>query len=226
MLAVYVGTSIINNDAAIVDELVADLRSGSPVVDARLATMYAGADPAVADRLLDSVATQAAGGSPYALQLLLNLISEHRLAYPGITRHIFSRSMQEDVAQEVLIAVSRSIHRYRGDSKFTTWLYTVARNTAVAELRRNRREVSYDDEPGNEQDGLRFSSRATDRQIIQGAIAQLPAIFRDIVYLRDIQRMSYEDIANREGIALNTVRSRLSRGRALLAAQLATFRGL
>ena len=196
------------------------------MVDARLATIYAGADASLADRLLDGVAVQAASGSPYALQLLLNLISEHRLAYPGISRHILSKSVQEDVAQEVLIAVSRSIHRYRGDSKFTTWLYTVARNTAVAELRRNKSAVSYDDEAANEQDALRFSSRATDRQIIQAAIAQLPSIFRDIVYLRDVQRMSYEDIANREGIALNTVRSRLSRGRALLATELAAFRGL
>ncbi len=172
------------------------------------------------------MALQAAGGSPYALQLLLNLISEHRLAYPGISRHVLSLSVQEDVAQEVLIAVSRSIHRYRGDSKFTTWLFTVARNTAVAELRRSRPSVSYDDGSNSEQDALRFSSRATDRQIIQSAIAQLPAIFREIVYLRDIQRLSYEDIADREGIALNTVRSRLSRGRALLATELAAFRGL
>lgn len=169
---------------------------------------------------------QAAEGSPYALRLLLNLISEHRLAYPGISRHVLARSVQEDVGQEVLIAVARSIHRYRGDSKFTTWLYTVARNTAVAELRRSRPSVSYDDDAANEQDTLRFSSRATDRQIIQAAIGQLPAIFREVVYLRDIQRLSYEDIANREGIALNTVRSRLSRGRALLATELATFRGL
>ncbi|MDH3301952.1 MAG: sigma-70 family RNA polymerase sigma factor [Acidimicrobiia bacterium] len=172
------------------------------------------------------MAVQAAAGSPYALQLLLNLISEHRLAYPGISRHVLTRSVQEDVAQEVLIAVSRSIHRYRGDAKFTTWLYTVARNTAVAELRRSRPAVSYDDDSAGEHDALRFSSRATDRQIIQAAIAQLPAIFREIVYLRDVQRLSYEDIANREGIALNTVRSRLSRGRALLATELATFRGL
>lgn len=172
------------------------------------------------------MAVQAAEGSPYALQLLLNLISDHRLAYPGISRHILTRSVQEDVAQEVLIAVARSIHRYRGDSKFRTWLYTVARNTAVAELRRSRPAVSYDDESTNEQDALRFSSRATDRQIIQAAIGQLPAIFREVVYLRDVQRLSYEDIATREGIALNTVRSRLSRGRALLATELATFRGL
>ena len=180
----------------------------------------------MANRLLDGVAAEAAQGSPYALQLLLNLIAEHRLAYPGISRYILSSSVQEDVAQEVLIAVSRSIHRYRGDSKFTTWLYAVARNAAVAELRRSQPTVSIDEELSSEAEGQRFSSRAADRQIIQVAISQLPAIFREIVYLRDIERMSYEDIAHREGLALNTVRSRLSRGRALLATQLATIKTL
>ena len=62
--------------------------------------------------------------------------SEHRLAYPGISRHVLKRAVQEDVAQEVLIAVARSIHRYRGDSKFTTWLYTIARNLCVDNARR------------------------------------------------------------------------------------------
>ena len=226
MLAVSVGTGNIHNDAAVVDELVAFLSSGSPVVDARLATIYARADDVLADRLLDGVAAKAAEGSPYALQLLLNLITEHRLAYPAISRYILSSSAQEDVAQEVLIAVSRSIHRYRGDSKFRTWLYTVARNTAVAELRRTQPLVPINDERPDDIEAMRFSSRATDRQIIQAAIAELPSIFRDVVYLRDVQRLSYEDIANQEGIALNTVRSRLSRGRALLASQLAAYRGL
>ena len=201
------------------------LRLGSPVLDARLASIYAKADQGLADRLLDAVAIQAAHGSPYALQLLLNLITEHRLAYPGISRFILARSAQEDVAQEVLIAVSRSIHRYRGDSKFTTWLFTVARNTAVGELRRTQDNLPLDEDTGTEPEGLRFSSRAADRQIIQAAIAELPSIFRDVVYLRDIERLSYVDIAKREGIALNTVRSRLSRGRALLATQLAVIKG-
>lgn len=119
--------------------------------------------------------------------------------------------------------MSRSIHRYRGEAKFTTWLHTVARNTAVAELRRAKPSVPID-EHDSQVDGLRFTSRAADRQILQLAISQLPAIFRDVVHLRDIERLSYGDIARREGIALNTVRSRLSRGRALLANQLASLR--
>ncbi|MDH3295379.1 MAG: sigma-70 family RNA polymerase sigma factor [Acidimicrobiia bacterium] len=171
------------------------------------------------------MAVQAAAGSPYALQLLLNLITNHRLAQPALSRYLTSPAAKEDAHQEVLIAVSRSIHRYRGEAKFTTWLHTVARNTAVAELRRARPSVPID-EHDPQVEGLRFTSRAADRQILQLAISQLPAIFRDIVHLRDVERMSYDDIALRQGIALNTVRSRLSRGRALLANQLASLREL
>ena len=219
------GATVIHNDAAIVDELIATLQSGSPVVDARLASIYAAADGELADRIIDGVAVQAAQGSPYALQLLLNLITNHQLAQPAISRYVNSQAAREDAHQEVLIAVSRSVHRYRGESKFTTWLYALARNTAVAEIRRAKPAVSFDEQE-RRTDGHRFTSRAADRHILQVAISQLPAIFRDVVYLRDIERMSYDDIANREGIALNTVRSRLSRGRALLAAQLTSFREL
>lgn len=127
----------------------------------------------------------------------------------------------DDVYQEVLIAVSRSIHRYRGESKFTTWLFSLARNVAVNELRRTRSVVSIDSELESDGEAQRFSSRAADRQLIEEAILDLPTIFRETVYLRDVQRLTYEEIAHRQGLAVNTVRSRLSRGRALLSAQLA-----
>jgi RNA polymerase sigma-70 factor (ECF subfamily) len=209
-----------------VNELIEFLQTGSPVSDARLATMYAQCDDEVRSHLLDEVALSAAGGSPYALGLLLSLITEHGLATPAIRRY-FNRAGSlhdgrvDDVYQEVLIAVSRSIHRYRGDSKFTTWLYSLARNVAVNELRRTRSTVSIDSELESEPEAGRFSSRAADRQIIEQAILDLPAIFRETVYLRDVQRLTYEEIAHRQGLAVNTVRSRLSRGRALLSAQLA-----
>lgn len=202
------------------DELIEFLQTGSPVSDARLAGIYARSGSELRTHLLDEVALSAAGGSPYALGLLLSLISEHGLANPAIRRYL-SKGNVDDVHQEVLIAVSRSIHRYRGDSKFTTWLYSLARNVAVNELRRTRPTVSIDSSVESEFEAQRFSSRAADRQLIEQAILDLPAIFRETVYLRDVRRMTYEEIAHQQGLAVNTVRSRLSRGRALLSAQLA-----
>lgn len=197
------------------------LQTGSPVSDARLETVYAEGNDEIRVHLLDEVALSAAGGSPYALRLLLSLITEYGLANPAIRRYHNRDGNVDDVHQEVLIAVSRSIHRYRGESKFTTWLYSLARNVAVNEVRRNRPTVSMDSELESEPEAPRFSSRAADRQLIEQAILDLPAIFRETVYLRDVQRLTYEEIAHRQGLAVNTVRSRLSRGRALLSAQLA-----
>lgn len=202
------------------------LQTGSPVGDARLATIYAQGDNEVRGHLLDQVALSAAAGSPYALSLLLSLITDHGLATPAIRRYYnrggsLKDGRVDDVYQEVLIAVSRSIHRYRGESKFTTWLFSLARNVAVNELRRTRSVVSIDSELESDGEAQRFSSRAADRQLIEEAILDLPTIFRETVYLRDVQRLTYEEIAHRQGLAVNTVRSRLSRGRALLTAQLA-----
>ncbi len=205
------------------------LRTGSPVIDTRLASIYAQASEVDADYLLDQVALSAASGSPYALHLLLSLIAEHNLAVPAISRYHSAPAVREDVQQEVMIAVTRSIHRYRGDSKFRTWLFSIARNCAIAELRRSRsgngQVAEYNDELDGEIEAERFSSRAVSRHLIEKAVLGLPTIFRDVVYLRDIEHLSYEEIAARQGLALNTVRSRLSRGRALLSAQLAEVRG-
>lgn len=175
------------------------------------------------------MALSAAAGSPYALHLLLSLIAEHNLAVPAISRYLSGPTVREDVQQEVMIAVTRSIHRYRGDSKFRTWLFSIARNCAIAELRRSRnggaQVAEYNDELDGEIEAERFSSRAVSRHLIEKAVLGLPTIFRDVVYLRDIEHLSYEEIAGQQGLALNTVRSRLSRGRALLSAQLAEVRG-
>lgn len=222
------GTITISENAATVDELVESLRAGSPVIDSRLSTIYASAADSDADYLLDQVALSAASGSPYALRLLLTIIDEHNLAVPAIRRYLPNPATQDDVRQEVLIAVTRAIHRFRGDSKFRTWLYSIARNSAVAELRRSRAssgpDATYDEELDGVIEAERFSSRAVSRHLVENAVLALPTIFRDIVYLRDIEHLSYEEIATGQGLAINTVRSRLSRGRALLSAQLAEVR--
>ena len=66
----------------------------------------------------------------------------------------------------------------------------------------------------------RISSLVAERDLVREAVYSLPPVFRDTVLLRDVERLSYSEIAERQGLAINTVRSRLSRGRALLAARL------
>jgi RNA polymerase sigma-70 factor (ECF subfamily) len=196
------------------------LERGSATAESALTSRYATGDDTQAHAVLDAIAGSAADGSPYALELLLTVITEHRLAAPVIARHINSPALVEEVEQEVLIAVSRSIHRYRGEAKFTTWLYTLARNTAVSELRRQRPTTTIEDEHLDPDSARRLSSLVVERDRVREAVYALPPVFRETVFLRDIERLSYSEIAERQGLAINTVRSRLSRGRALLAAQL------
>ncbi len=205
------------------DGLIAQLEAGSGVAENRLAALVASSFAASDgdSKVLDSIAVSAADGSPYSLELLLGLIVEHDLAGPSIGRVVNTATTIEDVEQEVLVAVARSVHRYRGDAKFTTWLYALARNVAVSHLRKIRptSELGADDLLD---DGARrrMSSLVAERDVVREAIHSLPPKFRQTVLLRDIEGLSYAEIAEREGLEINTVRSRLSRGRAMLALKL------
>ncbi|MGH1489535.1 MAG: sigma-70 family RNA polymerase sigma factor [Acidimicrobiales bacterium] len=209
-----------NRPETALPELVLQLESGSAAAETRLHASFNAAEEEPADAILDALASSAAAGSPYSLELLLGLVAENRLAAPAIGRHVNSHTVAEEVEQEVLIAVARSIHRYRGDAKFTTWLYSVARNTAITEIRRQQPTVVIDDRYLDHMDQRRVSSLVAERDLLRDAIYSLPPIFRETVLLRDVERLSYSEIAERQGLAINTVRSRLSRGRALLAALL------
>jgi len=201
------------------EALVAQLSKGSPKAEARLIAMFANGEDQVADQVLDLLAVSASDGSPYALELLLGLVTDYSIAAPAIARHVRDSILAEEVEQEVLIAVARSVHRYRGEAKFRTWLWSLARNTAVSELRRQRSSATIDEETAAWTQ-RRVSSLVAERDMVREAVYSLPPVFRETVLLRDVERLSYSEIAERQGLAINTVRSRLSRGRALLAASL------
>ena len=196
------------------------LESGSATAETRLANAFQAGDDELQDEILNQLALSSANGSPYSLELLLAFMTDFRLAAPAISRHVQSPALIEEVEQEVLIAVARSIHRYRGDAKFTTWLYSLARNTAVSELRRLKATSTIEDDQFDDWTQRRVSSLVAERDMVREAVYSLPPIFRETVLLRDVERLSYSEIAERQGLAINTVRSRLSRGRALLAARL------
>lgn len=201
-------------------ELVSRLDSGSATAETRLNEAFLHGSEEEAHEILNELAISGSNGSPYALEMLLGLVSEHRLAAPAIGRHVKDQTVVEEVEQEVLIAVARSIHRYRGDARFTTWLYSLARNTAVSELRRIKQTSTMDDDNVDDWTQRRVSSLVAERDMVREAVYSLPPVFRETVLLRDVERLSYSEIAERQGLAINTVRSRLSRGRALLAASL------
>jgi RNA polymerase sigma-70 factor (ECF subfamily) len=127
-----------------------------------------------------------------------------------------------DATQEALLALVRGLPRFDGRSSFATWSYRVATNTCLDELRRRRRRPVPLDElsvtaPGPED----LAAGVADRLSIDEALATLPAEFRAAVVLRDVCALDYAEIAEVLGVPPGTVRSRIARGRAAVAAHLA-----
>ncbi|MGB6105963.1 MAG: RNA polymerase sigma factor RpoE [Pusillimonas sp.] len=151
-----------------------------------------------------------------------------------LSRMIRDPAEIEDVAQEAFIKAYRALPQFRGDSAFYTWLYRIAINTArnwqVASGRRpNTLNVieTDDGETFSQIDNLTDNntpeSMATSREIVEtvnAAINALPDDLRTAIVLREIEGMSYEDIAQSMGCPIGTVRSRIFRAREAIAAQL------
>jgi len=117
------------------------------------------------------------------------------------------------------MAITRGIHRYDGRSAFTTWLYRVATNAALDEVRRrNRRPVPLDPASGAPQVSPgSVESVVTARIDVDAALAGLSPEFRAAVVLRDLCDLDYSEIAEALGVPIGTVRSRIARGRAAIA---------
>jgi RNA polymerase sigma-70 factor, ECF subfamily len=129
-----------------------------------------------------------------------------------------------DIVQETMIKVYRNKDSYKSIAKFSTWIYTIAGNLARTEYqRRKRRNIfsinSYgdDDETFDIPDESARPDVITDSgikdEIIQKALLKVSDSYREMVILRDIQELSYEEIAEVTGIAVGTVKSRINRGR-------------
>ena len=200
-----------------VTELLGRLQFGSRAAATRLAILATREDGATT---LDRIALAAADGSAYGLELLVELTLTNSLAGPALGRVLPSDSAAEDVTQEVLVAVSRSIHRFRGESRYTTWLYALARNVAISHLRRAKQTERLATDHNVDESGRRLSSEVAERSAIHTAIDSLPEQYRRIVFLRDIGGLSYAEIATDVGLEVSTVRSRLARGRAILTTRL------
>ena len=129
-----------------------------------------------------------------------------------------------DIVQETMIKVYRNKDSYKSIAKFSTWIYTIAGNLARTEYqRRKRRNVfsinSYgeDDETFDIPDESARPDVITDSgikdEIIQKALLKVSDSYREMVILRDIQELSYEEISEVTGITVGTVKSRINRGR-------------
>ena len=133
-----------------------------------------------------------------------------------------------DVVQEAFIKVYRYKDSYSSIAKFSTWIYTIAGNLARTEYQRRRRRKFFSINAFGEEKDETFDipdenyrpDQITDSgikdEIIQKAIQKVSPAYREMVVLRDIQGLSYEEISEISGITVGTVKSRINRGRAQL----------
>jgi RNA polymerase sigma-70 factor (ECF subfamily) len=141
-----------------------------------------------------------------------------------------------ELAQEVFIKVFQALDRYDPNYRFSTWLFRVAQNAAIDQIRRRRLKLvsmhrkDDGDDQGREWDppsgerGPYGALRNRERgEAIQEAIDGLPWEYRELIVLRHYGELSYEEIARTKGMPLGTVKNKLFRGRQMLKEKLAEF---
>jgi RNA polymerase sigma-70 factor (ECF subfamily) len=137
----------------------------------------------------------------------------------------------EDLVQETYLKAFRAAGRFRAGTNLKAWLFTILHNTFLNERRRAGRQPAAEGGEAVERaadrgpDGIETPEqillrRSIDRDL-QRALDRLPAVFREAVWLRDVEEFSYAEIAKMLGVPIGTVMSRISRGRRLLSEQLA-----
>jgi len=157
---------------------------------------------------------------------LLVLKYQHKVV-KLVMRYLRDPADAEDVAQEAFIKAYRALPQFRGDSAFYTWLYRIAINTAKNALAaRERQPVSYEFDTQQGEDGPDMISRLKDpetheglalteeiRETVNAAIVALPEDLRTAIVLRELEGLSYEEIAVSMDCPVGTVRSRIFRAR-------------
>jgi RNA polymerase sigma-70 factor, ECF subfamily len=165
-----------------------------------------------------------------------DLIRPHeRSVYVMALSLLHNEADAEDATQETFLKAFRNLASFRRESKFSTWLISIALNEARSRLRSQKtaKVESLDDPPeGHEQitpallrDWREIPSDALERNevryLLQQAIAELPLIYREIFVLRDVEELSVNESAAALGITVASVKVRLHRARVLLQKKLA-----
>ena len=153
--------------------------------------------------------------------------------YASVLRQVRDEHKAMDITQEAFIQAYRAIDTYEDRAKFSTWMYRIAMNLITSHYRHeraqkrggNKSETSLNiegmPEPGADQRTPDDKVAAEDVGVqVRGAIDELDDEYRDVVVMRDLQGLSYDEIAEMLDIAPGTVRSRLHRGREKLKEKL------
>jgi len=164
------------------------------------------------------------GGTIEAFNILVSRYKDR--LHNFLFRYTHNHEDCEDLVQETFLRVHRSKHSYERIAKFSTWMYTIALNLAKSLYKKKQRmhKVSIHEDP-NDPDSREMSFEDSNIlqdealhqklcvQQLEKALMELNEEFREAIVLRDIQELSYEEIAEITGSAMGTVKSRINRGR-------------
>ena len=143
--------------------------------------------------------------------------------YNAALRLVQSPDDAADVVQDAFLSAYQAIHTFKGDAEFFTWLYRIAFNTAISLKRKKRPAVSLEAHSGetgiDPADPTEYVKpgaaleRSEDERQLNEAIARLSPEHREVLLLKDIEGLKYEDIAELLCVPIGTIRSRLHRAR-------------
>jgi RNA polymerase sigma-70 factor (ECF subfamily) len=143
--------------------------------------------------------------------------------FNSLCRMMGSTEDAEDVAQEAFVHAFQKLHTFRGGSRFYSWLFRIALNSAVS-LHRKRDKATASVEAVREQTGAEPADpRPHSEPHAQRALGELPEEFRQVLVLREMDEMSYEEISEIVDCPIGTVRSRIHRARLELRERLASL---
>ena len=144
--------------------------------------------------------------------------------YNAAARLVGNPEDAADVVQDAFLNAYQSLHSFKGDAEFFTWLYRIAFNTAISQKRKKRAVVSLDGkggsdptrEPTDESEYVRPGAeleRTEDEARLRDALSRLSTEHRDVLVMKDLDGLKYEEMADVLGVPVGTVRSRLHRAR-------------
>jgi RNA polymerase sigma-70 factor, ECF subfamily len=158
------------------------------------------------------------------------IVRQHRrkvfnLAYKFVGKH----DEAEDLTQDIFLKIFKALRTFDRRANFQTWLISISRNLCIDHYRSVRKEretiarevdASSLSPPSHERSPLQSLERRDLRELLREALERLPLTLRTAVVLRDLQELSYQEIADQLGLPEGTVKSRINRGRIELARQI------
>ena len=164
------------------------------------------------------------------LEAFEELVRRHtQLIYRSLIAILGDAEDAQDAMQDTLLSAFKHIGGFEGRSKFSTWLVSIARNAALQRLRSRRSTESLDQSDPDKDHNFRprqiaawqenpeqSHSQAEMRRLVEKGLLQLPAKYRVVVMLRDIEQLSTDDVARQLGLSVPAVKTRLLRARLML----------